>query len=51
MGLGNVMGFLAGQGPPLCFFSIGPRTPEDFLPANPDKLLDYWLRPKSILKA
>ncbi|MDR2300557.1 MAG: hypothetical protein LBF38_00690 [Deltaproteobacteria bacterium] len=45
--LGNVVGFLAGNGPPLCFFSVGPRTPEDFLPASPDKLLDLWLRPKA----
>ncbi|MDR2368653.1 MAG: hypothetical protein LBF58_11205 [Deltaproteobacteria bacterium] len=46
MGLGNVMGFLAGHGPPLCFYSVGPRTPEDFLPANADKLLDLWLSAK-----
>jgi flagellar biosynthesis protein FlhF len=45
MGLGNVLGFLASLGPPLGFFSIGPRTPEDFLPANADKLIDYWLAP------
>jgi flagellar biosynthesis protein FlhF len=45
MGLGNVMGFLAASGPPLCYFSVGPRTPEDFIPANADKLLDLWLTP------
>lgn len=42
-GLGNVMGFLAGLGPPLAFFCTGPRTPEDFLPADAERLLDYWL--------
>jgi flagellar biosynthesis protein FlhF len=51
MGLGNVMGFLAGHGPPLCFLSVGPRTPEDFLPADPDKLMDFWLSPKSAPKS
>jgi flagellar biosynthesis protein FlhF len=45
MGLGTVMGFLAGHGPPLGFFSVGSRTPEDFAPAGADKLLDYWLAP------
>jgi flagellar biosynthesis protein FlhF len=45
MGLGNVMGFLAGHGPALGFFSVGARTPEDFVPASADKLLDYWLAP------
>jgi flagellar biosynthesis protein FlhF len=50
LGLGNVLGFLAGHGPPLGFFSVGPRTPEDFMPAEADKLLDYWLSPETIPK-
>ncbi|MDR1309844.1 MAG: hypothetical protein LBL95_08135, partial [Deltaproteobacteria bacterium] len=47
-GLGNVMGFLAGQGAPLAFLSTGPRTPEDFQAAKAESLLDYWLDPGSL---
>jgi flagellar biosynthesis protein FlhF len=41
--IGNVMNFLAAHGPPLAFFSHGPRTPEDFQPAKSDRLIDFWL--------
>lgn len=43
--LGNVVSFLAANGPPLAFFSSGPRTPEDFQVAKPEKLLERWLAP------
>ncbi|MDR1545675.1 MAG: ATP/GTP-binding protein [Deltaproteobacteria bacterium] len=44
-GLGDVMDFLADKKPLLAFFSAGPKTPEDFLAARADWLLDLWLEP------
>ncbi|MDR3203895.1 MAG: hypothetical protein LBV23_04015 [Deltaproteobacteria bacterium] len=42
-GFGELIGFLAANGPPLAYFSFGPRTPEDFQPARADRLLELWL--------
>lgn len=43
--LGALVGFLMAQAPRLAFFSLGPKTSEDFILASPDKLLDLWLGP------
>ncbi len=44
--LGALLGFLITEAPRLAYFSQGPKTSEDFLPATPDKLLDLWLGPR-----
>jgi flagellar biosynthesis protein FlhF len=42
--LGNVFNFVKQSGPIFAYFSLGLKSPEDFRPANPEKLLDLWLK-------
>ena len=41
--LGSLVGFLMTRAPRLAFFTLGPKTSEDFVMAAPDRLLDLWL--------
>lgn len=41
--LGNLIGFLMTKSPRLAFFTLGPKTSEDFIMASPDRLIDLWL--------
>jgi flagellar biosynthesis protein FlhF len=41
--LGPLIGFAISQAPKLAFFSLGPKTSEDFIMAAPDKLMELWL--------
>ena len=41
--LGGLMSFIISGAPRLSFFSLGPKTPEDFAMATADKFLDLWL--------
>ncbi len=41
--LGSLIGFVISQVPRLAFFSLGPKTSEDFIMASPDKLMELWL--------
>ncbi|UQZ89941.1 flagellar biosynthesis protein FlhF [Deltaproteobacteria bacterium Smac51] len=41
--LGSLIGFVISQTPRLAFFTLGPKTSEDFVMANPDKLMELWL--------
>jgi flagellar biosynthesis protein FlhF len=41
--LGGLMSFLISGAPRLAFFSLGPKTPEDFTLATADKFLNLWL--------
>ena len=41
--LGSLVGFLMTRAPRLAFFTLGPKTSEDFMMASPDRLLDLWL--------
>ena len=43
--LGGLVGFITVEAPRLAFFSMGPKTSEDFVMAAPDKFLDLWLGP------
>lgn len=41
--LGSLIGFVMTQAPRLAFFTLGPKTSEDFIMASPDKLMELWL--------
>jgi len=41
--LGSLVGFLMTRAPRLAFFTLGPKTSEDFVMADSDRLLDLWL--------
>ncbi len=41
--LGGLMSFFISGTPRLAFFSLGPKTPEDFTLATADKFLGLWL--------
>ncbi|MCL2029842.1 MAG: hypothetical protein FWG97_05455 [Deltaproteobacteria bacterium] len=41
--LGELMSFIISGAPRLAFFSLGPKTPEDFAQATADKFLGLWL--------
>jgi flagellar biosynthesis protein FlhF len=41
--LGGLMSFFISGAPRLAFFSLGPKTPEDFTLATADKFLGLWL--------
>ena len=41
--LGGLMSFIISGAPRLAFFSLGPKTPEDFALATADKFLGLWL--------
>jgi flagellar biosynthesis protein FlhF len=41
--LGGPVAFAIKAGPKFGFFSDGPKIPEDFMAASPDRLLDQWL--------
>ncbi len=41
--LGAAVGFIIAHTPRLAFFSLGPKTSEDFVIASSDKLMDLWL--------
>lgn len=42
-GYGNLINLLLAPSPPLAFFSAGPKVPEDWAPASPEKLGQLWL--------
>ncbi len=42
---GSLVGFIITEAPRLAFFSLGPKTSEDFTMATPEKFLDLWLGP------
>ena len=41
--LGDLFGFFIAEAPRLAFFSLGPKTSEDFVVATQEKILDLWL--------
>jgi len=41
--LGGLMSFIISGTPRLSFFSLGPKTPEDFVQATAEKFLSLWL--------
>jgi len=41
--LGGLMSFIITGTPRLAFFSLGPKTPDDFVLASADKFLGLWL--------
>jgi flagellar biosynthesis GTPase FlhF len=43
--LGNIFNFIRSHGPVFAYFSNGHKAPEDFFEAQPDRLIDLWLRP------
>ncbi len=45
--LGPLLAFIIKASPRLAFFSMSPKTSEDFMMASPEKLLDMWLAEKS----
>ncbi|MDR2460674.1 MAG: hypothetical protein LBE38_07835 [Deltaproteobacteria bacterium] len=42
--LGNLFNFAKSLGPIFAYLSVGYKTPEDFIPADPQKLLELWLK-------
>ena len=40
---GGLMSFIVSGAPRLAFFSLGPKTPEDFVQATAEKFLGLWL--------
>ena len=45
--LGSLAGFILSQSPRLAFFSMSPKTSEDFVPASSAVFMDQWLRKAS----
>ncbi|MGL4207750.1 MAG: hypothetical protein ACRCTY_00025 [Candidatus Adiutrix sp.] len=43
LNLGNVIGLALSQMPKWAFFSLGPKSAEDFMVATGEKLIDLWL--------
>jgi flagellar biosynthesis protein FlhF len=44
LNLGNVFNFVKQSGPIFAYFSLGLKSPEDFIAADPEKLISLWLR-------
>jgi flagellar biosynthesis protein FlhF len=44
LNLGNIFNFVKQSGPIFAYFSLGLKSPEDFIAADPERLLGLWLR-------